>query len=368
MPQELLLSAISQKKLPKSLKNKLVKEYFLVNDNFDEKERLFVPIRNMCRYSTATLHIVVHLNYDCNLKCSYCYQNVISNKMVMSGDTERAVIQFIDKLVEDKNPEYIDLNFIGGEPMLHVDKIKRIMQACNKMSKNFNFSAVSNGTFGNTSQLNELADLGLKEYFITLDGLESEHDRYRKYQNGRGSFSTIIKNIKKMQEKFPEIKVLINSNLNEENKRKVPELLDYLIQQDVLYPVVFSEVIDTAASKFNGTIKDGETSWYDAHKAAIDRGYHYKPYTREIDLACSRNIANYYIIGADGFLFSCIEAVGMNEFRQCHTSDYGTAMFDIIRSQTQDVKYSSKRCNSCEFLPHCDGGCYYRRSMMILIV
>ncbi|WP_242933854.1 hypothetical protein [Lactococcus cremoris] len=37
-------------------------------------------------------------------------------------------------------------------------------------------------------------------------------------------------------------------------------------------------------------------------------------------------------------------------------------MFEIIRSQAQNIGYAYDTCDSCEFLPNCDGGCYYKRS------
>ncbi|MCT0500676.1 radical SAM protein [Lactococcus cremoris] len=304
----------------------------------------------------------MHLNYDCNLKCSYCYQNVITEKVVMNDKTEKDVIEFIRKIVLDKNPEYIYLNFIGGEPTLHTDKMIRIMQACNKINNSFYFSVVSNGTFGNMKKIEELLHLGLNDYFITLDGARKDHDKYRVYESGKGSFSTIIRNLKRIQEKFPEINIKLNSNLNDENKNHVTELLDVLEEKEIKYPLLFSKVISTANGKFDKTIEDNDSFWYQAHKQPIYRGYDFKPYGREINLACMMKQTNCFIIGADGFLFSCIEAVGMNEFRQAHVNDYGSAMFEIIRSQAQNIGYAYDTCDSCEFLPNCDGGCYYKRS------
>ena len=354
--------AVAENSLPTHLKKELIHKYFIVADDYDENGQLLTPVRNMFTYSTANLDIIVHLNYDCNLKCSYCYQNVIAEKVVMNDKTEKDVIDFIRKIVLDKNPEYIYLNFIGGEPTLHTDKMIRIMAACNKLNKSFYFSAVSNGTFGNIKKIEELLHLGLNDYFITLDGTQKDHDKYRFYESGKGSFSTIIRNLKRIQEKFPEIKIKLNSNLNDDNKNHVTELLDVLEEKEIKYPLVFSKVISTANGKFDKTIEDNDSFWYIAHKQAIHRGYKFKPYGREINLACMMKQTNCYIIGADGFLFSCIEAVGINEFRQAHINDYGSAMFEITRSQAQNIGYAYDTCASCIFLPNCDGGCYYKRS------
>ena len=39
---------------------------------------------------------------------------------------------------------------------------------------------------------------------ISLDGSQEEHDKNRKFINGQGSFTTIMKNIKDLRERYPK--------------------------------------------------------------------------------------------------------------------------------------------------------------------
>jgi len=341
----------------------LKENLFILEDHEDEKESLLENFRYSMQMTDDVLHVVVHLNYDCNLKCGYCYQNVTDKKMVMSEVNQIAIIGFIKKLILEKNPSYVDLNFIGGEPTLHLASMKKIMLEINKVRKNsLDYSIVTNGTFGNKSKIEELLNLGLKKYFITLDGSHKIHDKFRKGASGRGSFDTIMKNLKMMKESFPDLSVTLNCNLNNDNLSSVPELLDELKKEKITYPLVFSDVIDTAKAKFSASITENDSHWYNVHKLALAKGYNYLPFYRDIYLNCIRDTSNYFVVGADGYLYSCIDAVGLDSYRQTYVSMYGTEFFDLVRSQVIDSPDYSAECAECEFYANCSGGCYYRKT------
>ncbi|MEO2498996.1 radical SAM/SPASM domain-containing protein, partial [Enterococcus faecalis] len=129
-----------------------------------------------------------------------------------------------------------------------------------------------------------------------------------------------------------DINIQINCNLNAENVDSIPELIQQLKVQNITYPLIFSDVIDTKDEQYEYTLKE-DTHWYEVHKIALEEGYTYEPFYRDIFLGCSMFQKNNFIIGANGYLYSCIEAVGLKQFQQVHVREYGEFMFDFIRSQ-----------------------------------
>ena len=78
------------------------------------------------------------LSYQCNLNCSYCYQDL--------HDGEVMSYEVLDKIIEQvKNEpkEYI-INFFGGEPTIHLDRILYFIDATRDYV--FSYGITTNGT------------------------------------------------------------------------------------------------------------------------------------------------------------------------------------------------------------------------------
>lgn len=318
--------------------------------------------REMYKYSDKICRFVIHLNYDCNLSCSYCYQNVINKKIIMNDITLNQVNNFIIKVKRKIKPEALDVCFIGGEPTLHSEKILQIMKTINKNCNNIIYSIVTNGTYGNKRILKKLFKLGLNNFMITLDGPQKIHDYLRKDNNNRGSYQTIIRNLKKMQQYFPGVNVSLNCNLNQLNYKYIEELLLDLREKQIYYPIMYSFVIDTKAKKNQNTISNFQTIWKDIHQLSERYGYQFQPFYRDTYLACSLFQKNNYTIGADGYLYACIEAVGIPQYKQSHVNLYGSEYFNIKQAEFIEIDNHFKVCMDCQLLPICDGGCLYQKN------
>ena len=127
------------------------------------------------------------VTHKCNLNCIYCYQKH-EDARSMSFDTAKRVIDWIFNHVPD-GAESVGIDFIGGEPLLEFDLIKKIVAyTCGeKRTVPYLFFATTNGTL--------LTD-EMKEWFaehrrcfvlgLSLDGTRDTHD-----YNRSGSFDKI---------------------------------------------------------------------------------------------------------------------------------------------------------------------------------
>jgi len=98
--------------------------------------------------------------------------------------------------------ESLGIGFYGGEPLLNF----RLIQSCVDYVHNFfpqlehriNFSLTTNLTVDNGDIINYLVDHGFS-VLVSLDGPERVHDRYRRFQSGRGTFQHVMKNLRRMK-------------------------------------------------------------------------------------------------------------------------------------------------------------------------
>lgn len=94
--------------------------------------------------SIACQHLSLIVTAQCNLRCSYCYQNA---KTVRRAEWE--TIQAGIDLAFGDGSSQIELMFLGGEPLLEFDLLRRAVSYAEVLDpgrKHFRFSLSTNGT------------------------------------------------------------------------------------------------------------------------------------------------------------------------------------------------------------------------------
>jgi len=94
--------------------------------------------------------ILLMLTYACNLNCVYCYEKDKRTGKTMAFKTARKVIQ--EAFIENATVcEEIEIDFMGGEPLLEFDRIKEISEWMwsQNWSKPYILYATTNGTLLN---------------------------------------------------------------------------------------------------------------------------------------------------------------------------------------------------------------------------
>jgi uncharacterized protein len=126
------------------------------------------------------------LTHNCNLRCSYCYAGEKINRR-MSPETAQ---QAIDFLVANSNGSCI-VTFFGGEPLLELPLIRQIvLYTRERYGKAVQFRMSTNGTLVDRDFLTFCREQEL--YFVlSIDGSAEQHDRTRRYADGRGSYEHI---------------------------------------------------------------------------------------------------------------------------------------------------------------------------------
>lgn len=147
----------------------------------------------------------------CNLRCSYCYQ-INKGHHVMPFSVAKKFVDYL--LAADESNTYINptispaiiLDFIGGEPLLEIDLIDRIIdyfldQAIKKhhpWAEAYMISICSNGVlyFDPKFQAFIKKHQSHLSFSISIDGNKRLHDACRVFPDGSGSYDIAIKGVR----------------------------------------------------------------------------------------------------------------------------------------------------------------------------
>lgn len=147
-------------------------------------------IRHAVRMPPVTFLELI-LTENCNLRCSYCWERD-KRPHDMSATVAHAAVDFL--LTHSRDVQDVGILFFGGEPLLKFDLMKDVWEYVTRraepLGKKISWSMTTNGTLLTEDIAQWLAEHGVK-YLLSLDGAKEDHDRHRRFPDGRGSFDCI---------------------------------------------------------------------------------------------------------------------------------------------------------------------------------
>jgi len=157
--------------------------------------------------------VIWNLIRRCNLTCKHCYS--ISADTNFKGELSTTeAFTVMDDLKQYGVPVLI---LSGGEPLLRPDIFE-----LSKRAKDMGFyvGLSTNGTLIDENNIQQIADIGYDYVGISIDGLETIHDKFRRLD---GAFQKSMDGIKLCQEH--NIKVGLRFTLTQENALDLEPLL-----------------------------------------------------------------------------------------------------------------------------------------------
>lgn len=343
--------------------SQLEKADAVVDEEVDEVQRLRDLIRQVDEDDTA-FHLHVNPTVDCNFRCWYCYENhVIGSRM--SRQTAGSVCRLIDNiLATHPNLRYFDLSFFGGEPLMYFPVVARpLMEHLTAVCRDRHVEAVfhftTNGFLLTKEMVGCFSDKNVS-FQITLDGCREQHDKVRFMRDGRGSFDTIVRNVRLLVMQSHHVTVRINYTW---------QILDGL--QDIARE--FSG-LDAGARPFLHV--DFQRVWQDVGTAPDERGVEEKVYSligsfrqKGIDAYCQRGAnrvrnscygdkRGYALVNYDGNVFGCTARDFTESNRMGWLSADGELHYEQdAKEKRMAAKFSKPVCHTCRIAPLCGGGC-----------
>ena len=153
--------------------------------------------------------IILELTEACNLRCGYCVYNEhhpefrgFGNKNMSFEVAKRS----IDYILKDYKREKFSLTFYGGEPLVNFDVMRKsILYTKEQYPKlKLHIAFTTNLTLLTEEMVDFFSSLDgdSVDIMCSLDGPKDLHDKYRRYINGKGSFSDAVKGFKLLLSKF----------------------------------------------------------------------------------------------------------------------------------------------------------------------
>ena len=135
--------------------------------------------------------VQMHLTDKCNLRCSYCYEDRARRSTeVMSLATAQEIAA--RHLTEEGSHKTVELDFIGGEPLLAWDRIVGVVEFVHqrKWPVEHSFSFSTNGTLFNDEIKEWLDRHSCVAFSFSIDGTRAAHDK-----NRCGSYDRVIRHV-----------------------------------------------------------------------------------------------------------------------------------------------------------------------------
>lgn len=247
------LSKLSQDDMKLLIEEKIILE----NANYLIEK---VECGNSKDNSDSSLFLIILPSGEyCNFDCSYCYQSHLK-KEFMNENHLNSIYNMIDK----QSPEILFLEYFGGEPMLNLSFIKKLnsslIQRFQSVNKSFYASMTTNGYLLSKKNLNELYKAQIFKLQITLDGIEEDHDKFRRLKNGGATHSVILNNLRNSLDYLTEnnftITIRVNFNEKTATDEKRKQFLDSMedLGQSPNFNFKFHPISDfSSLNNFNNT-------------------------------------------------------------------------------------------------------------------
>ena len=155
--------------------------------------------------------IILEVTRSCNLRCKYCafggdyFFERTHSPDKMPFTVAKKGIDYLAELFRYRKDKTFSVSFYGGEPFIHFDLIKAVVQYTREKLSNLDidFYLTTNGTLLNE----EIIRYIIKNNFsvlVSLDGPQPVHDSKRVFKNNKGSHRVITRNLKKIKSINPD--------------------------------------------------------------------------------------------------------------------------------------------------------------------
>ena len=172
----------------------MVKEFEALMPMFDAFEQM-----SLRQAEEGGIQLTINISHDCNMRCKYCFASFGSygredHRGIMDIDTARTIP------VVFKNQRVSHVMFFGGEPLMNYQAIDEICKGfAVSQTPPPSYGLVTNGTIV-TEQILDILKKNSIPVTVSIDGHQLLHDELRPFISGQGTFDTVVKNIRVLQD------------------------------------------------------------------------------------------------------------------------------------------------------------------------
>ncbi len=377
------LEALDGPEAPDGLDVGVLRQTTLVVDS-DEEDRaaLAEAYADYAAEVEATpTQLIVVPTFGCNLRCTYCYQELFEPEArgLIAPEVVEAFFAYVDQFHGKESPRpYVTL--FGGEPLVdapaHRDRLRRFLEGVR--ARGMTLAIVTNG-YDVDAYADELGAGGVREIQVTIDGPQAIHDARRPHQSGRGTFARIVGGVDALVARH--VPVNLRVVVDRDNLDALPALAEiaaahgWLDLPETRFKTQVGrnyELFGCASRQRREALFDRVELWAryaelaEAHP--LLRRFH-RPRLHGIRHLAERGefpVPNFdacpaakkeWAFAPDGGLYGCTATVGNPRYRL--GSFWPNAVRDekAIAPWAERDALSISKCSTCSLAPVCGGGC-----------
>lgn len=319
--------------------------------------------------------IVKCVGFWCNMACEYCfYYQMQRPSHLMSREN----LEYLIRETFRANISSPSVNFVwhGGEPLIAGKKFYRNVL---KLQKKYNRKGqeIINGLQTNGTLIDEdWARFFKEEKFqigVSLDGLPQYHDKYRHYQDGKGSFKNVMKGIetlRKYEVPFGIVCVVTSTTV-----QHAEEMFRFFVDNEI-FNIKFSRALARTDSgellpfapnpdKYGDFLLQILRLWLEEDNPRVKitpiNEIFISLFRGKSSLEClfSNKCSRFWIVNPNGDVHACIsEGIG-NKWKFGNIANGVETIIDspIFQNFQEIVKELRKPCLKCKWYNICKGGC-----------
>ena len=190
----------------------------------------------------------------CNLQCTYCatrdrYLDAQGSYDRLDDTTALKALELLRPVM----PEYVQVKFFGGEPLLCMPVIRRVVETLDSWGIESDKIIATNGLLLDDDAIDFLAGHRFLT-LISLDGPQEVHDANRRDAGGRGSYERVVERLNRFRHRHPETfrtHVAVNMVVAPEFAGRFRELAGHLVNLGISSDQINPN--DTAATSAEST-------------------------------------------------------------------------------------------------------------------
>jgi len=365
------------------LKKNLIQEGVLTELNHNDEKKLTTFKPELQKWNGNFLSLTILPTTDCNFNCYYCYEKGIE-RIDMSDKIIDNLILYIKNRYNKRPFRNIKLTWIGGEPLMKINIIKKIYEKLIAFKEEVNnliilpSTIISNGYYIDDDMIRDLLELNVGRVQITLDGDKKSHNIIKP-----NSFDKILNGIKLLIDNniFTLIRVNIDKNSMTNFNSLVNQVKDkigrssyskkYIIRPFKTYffhqGCKEKDLLNQATPfEYEKMMKENSELIYENNSNNfiqlnnIDKA---KVFGDEefglVETYCSAAGSNSFTINSDGNVYKCWDHVGRDEMIVDSLIDDRTEVMDSNMYKWLTYK-APNECLECQLFPICGSTCPYK--------
>jgi radical SAM protein with 4Fe4S-binding SPASM domain len=302
--------------------------------------------------------IDLHLTNRCNLRCTFCCFD--SGQMEMGEMGSESLCRLLEE-ARDLGAE--ELHITGGEPFLREDLFEILQKG---VDLGFRVRLQSNGTLLTPVKTRRLKRLGVLDLMVSLDGLETTHDRLR---GCKGVYQRTLRGARMAVENG--MRVRINSVVFRENVGEMAALLQRTVEigasvHSFFYLTPFGRGRELTDQGLSGrewlTFIDGLRTRLneipsDGTQVIVEKAFLRESEVGKWEVGCKAVEREHALILCDGRVFPCVLFLH-SPFSLGNADSIGLGAtwresggWEFYEALTREA------CPGCERSPACGGGC-----------